>query len=157
MNKKPLEISDTDATIIQSYKGIRIDYDEDRNKWKFELRGREREVDSLKAARQLIDQPMRDKATFQRFKAWFSQWRGSFVEVEVTSIAVRDVYNTTEVWISKPGEGRSKELARHVYPKSAHNDHLISGIHDLDASITKLTKSREELVNKLKSYEPGDE
>lgn len=144
--------------ITHTYQGIKITYDVDSNKWTFELRGRERSCDSLKSAQDIIDTPVKDKATFKRIKAWHQGWRGKAYEsVEVTSIAAKERYGSGyEAWISGVG-GRSKVRTSELYPVNAHNDHLVDGIKKLMGQIEKLQKDISELESKLQEYEVKDE
>ena len=53
------------------YQDIAIEYDEQSNAWKFELRGRSRGADSLAKAKEAIDkEPVEKRKPFPKFEAW---------------------------------------------------------------------------------------
>ena len=115
-------------TVVVKYAGVEITYNEDTNRWNFELRGRERNAESLAAAKKAIDapEPMK-KASFERIKVYmFERWKadGTGVEsVEVTSVA--DSRYGTEVWIVNAGR-REKVRADAVYVATPENEALIN-------------------------------
>ncbi len=104
------------------YSGIQILYLEDTNKWRFELRGRERKADSLKQAKEWIDKPepvKKASKSFERFECYrvIVQWGYGDLEhkvviVTVTSVGL-DMYRGTNLpctaWIL---EGASKERSK---------------------------------------------
>ena len=54
--------------------GVEIEYRESDNQWFFELRGRERKADSLKAAKEAIDKPEpKPKKKFEPIAGWMTE------------------------------------------------------------------------------------
>ncbi len=149
--------------IAVDYNGVHVVYNEGNNKWKFDVRGREREADSLEAAKLVIDRPEpKEKPPFDRFEAWHLAYGDSIETVTVTSVA----YNTAswrsdaEVWVSSvDGNGkpdRSKKDVSSIYPKNPHNDPLIDEIIRLDNRKTELDQAIEAAKKKLKCFKvPG--
>lgn len=80
--------------------GITIEYSEADNQWVFELRGRERRVESLIKAKEFIDKPNpvdKPESTFKPVICWHGRWNEGWQQATVTSIA--DVqYGTQKVW-----------------------------------------------------------
>ena len=56
------------AALTVEYSGITIEYIEDDNKFRFELRGRERKAESLKQAKEWIDKPEPVKKPSKKFE-----------------------------------------------------------------------------------------
>lgn len=139
--------------VVAEHGGIQITYSEAENKWTFELRGRERKVESLAKAKEAIDkpEPVQKASTFQRTKCWYHRWREEWRMVEATSVAAatgRDVRNGS-VWIMD-GKDRSKESARGLYPADEANSKLVARHNELEEQIQELKTEQEETVKKMK-------
>ena len=126
-----------EKTVVE-YGGIEIEYLEDVNKWRFELRGRERKADSLKAAKEAIDKPdPKEKSSFQPIEGWVSadRWDSSsqWEKVKVTSIAEGGRYGTSnvEVWIVKNGK-RKREYASKIHADTPANAAIREEVARLD-------------------------
>lgn len=110
-----------------TYDGVEITYVESTNKWNFELRGRERNVDSLQTAKEAIDKPEPvKKKPFTRVPAFILEnlysSTAKFVPVEVTSIAERQPYSSTPyVWIVGADGHRKRQNVYYVYADTAEN------------------------------------
>lgn len=155
------------SPITVEHGGITITYDERRNLFCFELRGRERTADSLAKAREAIDKPVKEKTKpFERFKAW---WNGSWAssssgwkQVEVTSIAQGAYGNDHEVWINIPGdeEGRFRRIspvrqktrAESVFPCNEKNDALVAQMLEFHKQASAIQEQADKLVKGLKPY-----
>lgn len=113
--------------ITVTYDGVEITYVEYTNKWNFELRGRERNVDSLTAAKEAIDKPEPvKKKPFTRIPAFVLESNynsiAKFIPVEVTSVAESPSYRTTQqVWIVGPKGKREQKDAPYVYADTPEN------------------------------------
>lgn len=141
--------------------GIEITYDERRNLFCFELRGRCRTADSLAKARAAIDAPPpKEKKPFTRFKAWKRDSLGwsaaTYIEVEVTSITE----GGGQVWISTPDKKysqRSKVPATSVYPRNEKNDAIVAEWKERQERVKALEDEQSKTVKKLKAYEIPEE
>ena len=139
-------------TLKTQHNGIAIEYNEKRNVWVFELRGREREADTLLKAKEVIDKPEpKDKPPFTRVKAYTERsYDGSgFQTVDVTSVAFTHSWQETEYWISTKNKQRQKVTAHSLYPVTPKNDELIAQIKSIDEQSAALGKQRSALKSKL--------
>jgi hypothetical protein len=139
-----------------TYGGIEIEYQERENKWRFELRGRERKADSLAAAKEVIDKPCtRQKKKFEAIAGWMKQGRwddavGKWKAVTVTSLADTPHWSSCqEVWISDNGK-RSKEKAKDVFAATDENDARRAEYDRIQEEIDALQKKRDEVSAALK-------
>lgn len=136
-----------------TYGGVEIVYVERENRWRFELRGRERSSESLEKAKEAIDRPEpQEKKPFTRVSAWVSKYSG-FEKVEVTSIA-EGGYGHTRVWTvgtgGRRGKERSKESASLCYP-SPENDEKVAKWLELSKQIDSLREQQIKLVKTMTS------
>jgi len=141
--------------ITVTHGGVVIVYDENQNKWQFELRNRGRAADSLALAKAIIDKPFKDKnaSQFQPFEAWhFNRFSGTEAtpKVKVNSIAVPTTYDGGRVyyWISNNGT-RSKASGDTLFPCNAHNDPLVAAISANREQRRVLQKELSALAEKL--------
>ncbi len=122
------------------YNEIEISYDEGRDRWLFELRGRSRSADSLAKAKEAIDKEPAEKRqqTFPRFQAYF--WRYDDLKVvTVTSIAEEASYGKSKVfWVMDKDNRRSKELQHSLFPVNEHNTKIIEAVKAKEAEVEKL-------------------
>lgn len=134
------------------YNGIEITYDEGRNEWLFELRGRSRKADSLTLAKEAIDKEPKEKRaqTFPRFEAYFKHYSG-WQKVIVTSIAEDPYYRGSgkSFWILGSGGKRSKESDSGLFPVNDHNTALLDAIHAKEKDIEVLEQQKSALYEKL--------
>ena len=134
-----------------TYNEIEIEYNEQENIWVFTLRGRERKVNSLIAAKAAIDTPPRDKKdadTFERRKAFLKKWNSAIVEVEVTSMAVSR-YGSLEFWVSDNGtrcKVRNCDLAAHTPQNAARVANLAALEIEIDRLVGQKNKLRDALI-----------
>lgn len=140
-------------TMITNYDDVKIEYDEKANKWRFELRGRERSADSLAKAKEFIDKEPKEKKAFTRTPAYLTDWSFSrFSEVDVTSIAEAPAYSNSKMfWISN-SERREKVEARNLFANCDSNEVLIAAIKRIDDEAGKLDKQRTGIIGKLKPF-----
>lgn len=148
------------AIIIQHH-GTIITYDEGRDLFCFELRGRQRTAESLRKAKEAIDAPPpKQRKPFARFKAWNRQsvsWGTSdYVEVEVTSIAEeRYAGQAMEVWINNSVaqyRQRAKVSVYDIFPRNEKNDAIIAEWKERHERIKALQTEQQATVKKLKPY-----
>lgn len=133
--------------------GIEITYDEKRNLWCFELRGRARTAESLEKAKTAIEAPIKEKKTFERIKAWRKKsWEG-YKEIEITSIGEPARYGGgAQVWTTD-GKNRSLESVTSVFPRNAKNDKIVEEFRVLDKQAEELRDRIDKLQQKLEPYE----
>jgi hypothetical protein len=140
-----------------TYDGVEITYNESRDRWTFELRGRERSAESLAKAKEAIDKPEpKEKAPFARISAYMKSYGDymksygdKFQKVEVTSVA-EDDYGTPRVWTVRNGD-RRKERADSLYCANAKNESLIAEYEALQTEIKALEEKSRALVNKMET------
>ena len=129
------------------HQGIKIIYRETDNKFVFELRNRERSVDSLREAREAIDKPApKDEPAFARIDAWHRSYRDPYHKVQVTSLVDS---HWKECWIMD-GKKRSKVRQSSVFPCGPHNDALVGKLIALNTEINQLTRETNDTAEKLK-------
>lgn len=112
------------------YSNTTIEYLEDENKFRFELRGRERKADSLKQAKEWLDRPEPVKKTAKNFKPiQVVLANGGYSDngyhkkhrtvVTVTSIPAdryrNEANNPSHAWVSHENNTRSKEGVHNLY------------------------------------------
>jgi len=149
------------AVLKLTYDGINIEYLEDLNTWRFELRGRERKAASLKQAKEWIDKPepvKKPSKSFEAFNAHFVSRYGYGTKkkrslVLITS-AAQDVYRGTATpsaaWIKNAGGERSKEPVENLFEISEENNKKWNEYDALVASIEKLEKQAANLYESIK-------
>lgn len=133
------------------YNGIEITYDEDKNIWLFELRGRSRNAGSLAAAKEAIDKvPAEKRAAFPRFDAYLHRYDG-WKNVTVTSVAEERGYGGNPVFWVSCGNRRSKEQSTSLYPVNEHNMALLDKINAIDKEIERYEKQKTALLKQMQS------
>lgn len=144
-------------TIGTLHQGIEINYVEADNQWLFTLRGRERKVESLAKAKEIIDKPEPiAKKPFARVKGFttkgYAGYAGSeYTDAEVTSIAAPGRFyfgGCGEVWVSV-GKNREKIDSGKFFPATVHNIKLRRDIETKIAERDELDEEISELQNKL--------
>lgn len=130
-----------------TYEGIEVTYNEAKDQWEFELRGRSRSAPSPAKAKEFIDKepsPMKAKP-FPRFNAYLFRDGQMDSIVEVTSIAQRaegrdGEFGYSEFWI------QSQKTPGHSRERSKVRQYLLRAITpENDAIIAKMTALREQL------------
>lgn len=122
----------SEQNLTVAYGGVDITYVEYTNKWNFELRGRERNVDSLALAKEAIDKPeLVKKKPFIRIPAFVMENDYSpvtkFVPVQVTSVAENPTYRTNVMFWIVDGKGkREQKAAVQVYADTPENRILMA-------------------------------
>lgn len=138
--------------MIMTYGGVEIKYDEKDNRWKFELRGRERSSESLAKAKEAVDapEPKDKKDKFNRVAAFrFGFYNDNAIVGEVTSLAEkRSSYSRQEVWFVT-GTSRSKESGSKVYPSTVENNALLAEWVVLKQQNTEILEKMSATVAKM--------
>ncbi len=137
------------------YNETTILYDEENNRWKFELRGRHRSAESLAKAKEFIDKPVNDKeekpftriAVFAKPKYGYNK-NEMFDIGEVTSVAESSYGSRKEVWVVV-GKTREKRDADNCYIKNDQNAEIITQIKSFTNQIHALEERRFKLYEKL--------
>jgi hypothetical protein len=148
-------MENSENSIKTVYNGIEISYNENRDLWEFELRGRDRTADSLVKAKEFIDKPVVDsKKSFEKIEAfWVGNWHGKYAEkVIVTSRGEDSIWDGPEFWI-QGSEGRKKVAAGGLLKINANNIGLINEYTSNESIIKSLNKRNGEIE---KSYERID-
>ena len=138
------------TSIKFTHDGTLITYNEQENKWKFTLRGRDRSAESLAKAKEFIDKPLpAEKAKpFEKIPAWLFKYDGDTpARIDVTGIAEGRGYGGGEyVWINHKG-ARSKEAVRFsIYPSNPKNDEIVQRV----SAKREAVKSLQEEISTLK-------
>lgn len=132
---------------------IEITYNEDKDRWDFELRGRQRSAESLAKAKEAIDkEPVeKRKQVFPRFAAYLKKnWEG-YVTVTVTSMADAGYRGGIYFWIAMKDGTRQKEGAESLFPVNEKNTSIIAEIARLDAMVAALKEKISAQQGKLQS------
>ena len=142
----------TETKIKSVYSDIVIEYDEERNVWLFELRGRDRSAESLVKAKEAIDKaPAPNKKAFARTPA-FRFTYNDVTKGAVTSIAGDSTYGGVSVWfVSNKGE-RSKESASKVYILDFENEGHIAQWRQLRAEKLAIEQRLDLTVACMKNF-----
>lgn len=138
-----------ETAIKVKYSDVEITYIEKKNVWNFELRGRERNCESLEKAKDAIDKPETEKREpFVRVRGYLrDRWGNQWVEpVEVTSLA-DSAYQ--ECWVVGK-DGRKKVSCRSVIEVCAENDKKIEELVALTVEIKRLEDKKSKLDDSLK-------
>lgn len=117
-----------------AYSDIEITYDEAKDDWSFELRGRSRRAPSLAKAKEAIDKEPTEKRkqTFPKFEAYF--WSYNAIKVVTVTSVAEDPYHRSgsSFWIVCDG-ARKKEKDYSLYPVNEYNTALVEQIKAKDA------------------------
>ncbi len=129
---------------------IDISYNEEKDRWEFELRGRSRSAESLTKAKEAIDKELKEKRTqtFPRFAAYIKRSRNGFETVTVTSVADAN-YGGLHFWTDSQKNGRRKEPASILYPINDHNKAIVAEIVGVEKQIFALEKVKDGWTGKL--------
>lgn len=139
--------------------GITITYEEQSDRWTFELRGRSRSCESLAKAKETIERPVKEGTKkFERIQAYKMSYGDRPKLVAVTSIAERTRYGGGGyVWISDGGQ-REKVNASRLRAVSPANDAIVANITALRSEADALHEKASELEKGLTALElPPDE
>ena len=134
------------------YEDVEISYNEDKNTWEFELRGRQRSCESLAKAKEAIDKPVKEtkETKFERFEAYkIERWGCKSKKVTVTSIAEhRHGGNWGSVWISDNGD-REKVCDGQLYEVTKENETLLAELKSNDDKIKAIGERDEKIKRHL--------
>lgn len=155
-NKAPDQIKVT-------HNDVEITYNEDKSRWEFTLRGRERYAESLAKAREAIDKPPpspKEEEPFERVEAYYMRYYDDIVGATVTITSIAEArYGGCFVWIVNNEHGRwgrkgtrEKTAAQLLYPVNAHNTAIIEELKALHAKKVELGNQIEEIKKKLVCY-----
>lgn len=101
------------SEVTTTYAGVEITYNEDSNRWMFEIDGRERSAETLTNAKKAIDAPERKKAKkFEKSEVWFRDWSGGWKKVIVTSFIEGHAGKIDHAWINRDGDRRKESLSQ---------------------------------------------
>jgi hypothetical protein len=127
----------SEQTLTATHQGVEIEYDEYKDRWTFELHGKERVAESLANAKKAIDAPdPKEKATFVSKKALLvHSYRGVQV-VTVTSEAA----DSGNFWVVNSKGARSKEGGSALMAYGPANVRLYKESAALDAEASLLSK-----------------
>lgn len=147
------------------HNNVEIRYDEGRNRFCFELRGRDRSTDTLQQAREAIDRPVRvkdpDEKPFERIQAYTSEFYHEdevhYPVVTVTKLAEGNSWGgIREAWTVRDStRGNRKPVQKlalhHLFPVNEHNTKLVEQIRAKCQEINILKSEKDALEQKLKS------
>jgi hypothetical protein len=133
------------------YSGIEISYDEGRDKWLFDLRGRSRSAESLAKAKEAIDKEPKEKRTqsFPRFEAYHWSYN-NFGVVIVTSVADDAYYGQGKTfWVVEKDGKRKKERDYGLFPVNDHNTAIVNQILEKEKEAEKIAEKISNLRQEL--------
>jgi hypothetical protein len=134
------------------HNGTEIEYDESRNEWLFELRGRSRAAESLTKAKEFIDKPVaeKDEKPFQRTPAYFWDWNGSPKECEITGVAESPSYSsrTEHLWIVCEKK-RAKQPAEKCFHRNEASAVIVKEWLEIESERARLFNKSSELKRKM--------
>lgn len=137
------------AEVKVTYGGIDIAYNEEQNRWEFELRGRERFADSLAKAKEAIDKPEPKTAKkFVPIRAFMNTYGGVYVGT-ITSIA-ESGNRLQEVWFTRDSDKRrTKERLDRMKEFNEANQNLVAEHDALQKEAETLRKKAEQRLSLL--------
>ena len=136
-------------TISVKYSGAEITYDENKNKWVFELNGNERKAESLANAKAAIDKPRpKEKKAFEPIPVYFSNF-SEYKEAHITSIADNSDYRGGNYCWIVCGRERSKESASRLFARNEKNAKIIAEIKAHEKDLETIRKRSDKLVEQL--------
>jgi hypothetical protein len=145
--------------IAIEYHGVIITYSEYPNKWLFQLRGRDRETDSLQEARDIIDKPApAEKVPFTRANVFVKKYTGDIpVKAVITSLAGVK-YGEMRVWVTylnAEGKGDRRECVAlsHCFLDNEANQAKVTEATKLQTEVDALSKTIMGMMKTLKPYE----
>lgn len=137
------------AEVKVTYGGIDIAYNEEQDRWEFELRGRERFADSLAKAKEAIDKP--EPKTAKKFvpvRAIMNTYSSVYVGT-ITSIADSG-YGPQQVWFTRDSDKRrSKEPLSAMKEFNEANRKLVAEHDALQKEADTLRKKAEHRLSLL--------
>jgi hypothetical protein len=126
--------------LTEKYRDVEIIYNEEKNIWEFELRGRSRYADSLLKAKEFIAKPVTNakKSEFQKISAYLMErWSGDgFKKVMITS-STEDNYGQC-CWVVDAKGERSKEGPHNLIADTPENEKFIMDIKMTSGQIKSL-------------------
>lgn len=115
-----------------TYDGVDIIYSEDKNRWQFELRGRERFSESLAKAKEAIGKSAKSEANKFSPVAALAVTYSRIRAGTITSICELD-NSSQQVWfVEDKDKVRRKEFLLNMFESSEYNLQLVAEIADLD-------------------------
>lgn len=142
------------STLQKTYNGVVISYDENLDQWVFELRDRERRVNTLSDAKTAIDKvPSPAKAKMEPIPAFQRDWSNVTTHGNITSFAADTDYagRLTEAWFVSANGKRSKERLNNLFLANDSNLALLDQIKLQTIVVDKAKQELRNLVSKLVS------
>lgn len=150
------------AALKITYDGIEIEYLEDKNVWRFELRGRERRANSLLEAKTAIDRPVKEKPAkeFERFEAHLTHGYMDHRQRQV--VTVTSVADANHVWISSEDKNRlsgrieidrSKKHITDLWAITPENRKLWEEFDAIGKTIKHLESKRAAILKRIKNID----
>lgn len=142
----------SDEAMKCTYSDIEISYNEDKDRWDFELRGRRRSAESLAKAKEAIDKEPAEKRkqVFPRFTAYRFRYGQEIETVTVTSVADEQGFGGLRFWIAGKN-GREKERCTMLFPVNESNDAIIIEMQSIQTQMDALEEKKDALREKLQS------
>jgi hypothetical protein len=138
------------ADVKTTYRGIEVEYSEDRNLWCFTLDDKDRTAQTLANAKKAIDAPATERKKFDRFEAYHQGWAGSGYEV----VTVTGLAESEHVWISRNKRShRQRREKVGLYSLYVHDDanrQIIDEMSETTKQIEKLSLLNDQRQQRLK-------
>jgi hypothetical protein len=143
--------------ITTTYGGIEIEYQENKDRWRFELNGREHFAESLAKAKERIDHTPKPKKPFKRIPAYYRKnWNDEIERVEITSVSESN-YLEPNVWVVSASGKRQKLDSSCLYEISTDNDQVIKEVGAISDQIDALEKTKRRKLSQLKHVQLPNE
>jgi hypothetical protein len=131
--------------VKQIYQDVEIVYNENTNKWVFELGGKEKLAISLREAKQAIDDAPKQKRAVVRFPALLLDWQGDKLDEVIVGAGSKGYRGQIQFWVSNNGS-RSKEDAARLIKLNNVNAPLIEEVRTINNQIQELKQQRAKKV-----------
>jgi len=158
-------MSELKVAVTIQYSGVAVEYLEDLNKWRFELRGRERNAESLTQAKEWIDKPEPEKKASKNFKRFDVVHAGRYSGphkrnrsvVTVTSIASdryrNEANNPSTAWVLKANGERAKEGVYTLYPIHETNTKKWEEYDRLTVEGERIEAEKQKVLNSIETLD----
>lgn len=148
-------------TLTTTYKGVVIEYDEERELFRLELDGKERTSTTLSGAKKAIEvaRRVKEEEKGKPVEAYLLRWNGVYSPVTVTSLAAEPsprFRGSLEYWITDGLGKKNKAAGDRLLRRSPRNDELIEEIESRSEEINKLNEQIERIRERMERITPAD-
>jgi hypothetical protein len=136
-------------TLKTTYKNVEIEYRESANAWFFEIGGKEKSAENLRAAKLQIDAAPKKK--IEKWEAYEIGDDHEHRQPAIVSVGaqVEDYRSRPAFWIKRDGEQKRKISRMALVKITPANDAKLAEIRRLQAEIDKLDEEQADLETSL--------